>query len=189
MTAIGFGSPKNLKGADGVTRPLISLRALADAATVHKKLPSEIVERLQLKRNEVDAEIIALDGAPSVAAVVRTMCDKHGASATRGGVETALAFVSNVLTTPGDLRMYRVKKTNPLFLRTLGNLEGCELLMRSIGFFGASDAVIGGGMGLNPPTIVAYVLRPIGEDGFDPTSAVAIENGSSNIAGTVVILY
>ena len=194
MKAIGFGSPKNLKGADGVSRPLISLKALPEGNSCPKRLPADVVDGLQLKRNEVDAEIIALDGAPSVAAVVRTMVDIHGPKLTRIGIETALTFVSNVLTTPGDLRMYRVKKANPLFQRTLGCLEGSDMLMRSIGFIGGTDSQLGGGAdGLSNsitqsgvPSVVAYVLKPLGEDGFDPTHAIVAEVGAGNISGIIL---
>jgi hypothetical protein len=191
MKAIGFGTPKNLKGADGVSRPLISLKALPEGNSGPKRLPQEIVDNLQLKRSEVDAEIIALDGAPSVAAVVRTMVDNHGPKLTRVGIETALTFVSNVLTKPGDLRMYRVKKANPLFQRTLGCLEGSDMLMRAIGFICGTDSKLGGGAdGLansttqsGVPSVVAYVLKPLGEDGFDPSNAVAAEAGAGNLPG------
>lgn len=189
MKAVGFGVPKHLSGADGVIRPLISLRALAALTTV-RKLPADVIQSLQMKRQEIDAEIIALDGAPSVAAVVRAMNGKHCAEDVRTGVETALTFVSNVLATPTDLRMYRVKKQNPFFQRTLGCLEGCELLMRSIGFFAGTDESIGGGLEeksssghRSGPSVVAYVLRPIGDGAFNPNNALIAENGGGNVKG------
>lgn len=197
MKAIGFGLPKNLAGADGVIRPLISLRAFASATGV-KKLPADLSQSLQMKRQEIDAEIVALDGAPSVAAVVRSMNEKHNPEDVRTGVETALTFVSNVLATPSDLRMYRVKKQNPFFQRTLGCLEGCELLMRSIGFFSGTDESFGGGLEEKSasaaqlqkgPAVVAYVLRSIGEIGFNPKNAIIADNGGGNLGGTVYLYH
>jgi hypothetical protein len=194
MQAVGFGSPKNLAGADGVVRSLISLRALTSTTAV-RKLSPDVTQSLQMKRQEIDAEIIALDGAPSVAAVVRTMSQQHPPEDVRTGVETALTFVGNVLATPNDLRMYRVKKQNPFFQRTLGFLEGSELLMRSIGFFAGTDESIGGGLKEKSlsvakqqhsgPSIVAYVLQPVGESGFNPKNAIIAEGGGGNVEGIV----
>lgn len=188
MQAIGFGPPKNLTGADGVVRPLISLRALSADSNI-RNLPGEVIQSLQMKRQEIDAEIVALDGAPSVSAVVRTMSEKHSPEEVRTGVETSLTFVSNLLATPTDLRMYRVKKNNPYFQRTLGCLEGSELLMRAIGFYGSTDEHVGGGMDdkcgdtSSGPTTVAYVLRPIGDDGFNPRNSLIAEVGGGNVKG------
>jgi Ca2+-binding EF-hand superfamily protein len=182
MKAIGFGDPKPLAGADGVVRPLIGLRALSNPT---KKLPHDVASMLRSRRHDLNAEVVALDGAPSVGGIVRAMCEKHGHSAVRVGLETALTFVRNILTKPTDLRMYRVKKSNPLFQRTLGSLEGHEQLMRAIGFHGATDSVVGGGAppAENPsqtePEVVAYVLKMIGESEFDPVSALALENGAA----------
>ena len=192
MKAIGFGSPKNLSGADGIIRPLISLRSLP--TTSLRKLPADVTESLKMKRQEIDAEIIALDGAPSVAAVIRSMIEKQSPEDVRTGVETALTFVSNVLATPTDLRMYRVKKNNPFFQRTLGRLEDSELLMRSVGFFAGSDYEIGGGLRSATSStergseIVAYVLRPVGGDGFDPKNAIIAESGGGNVTGKIFFI-
>ena len=53
----------------------------------------------------------------------------------RGALETALTLVRNILTQPRDFKVYRVKKGNPTFNRTLGRLKGSALLMQSIGFY------------------------------------------------------
>jgi hypothetical protein len=45
-------------------------------------------------------------------------------------------IVRNVLTDPRDLKMYRVKCSNPSFQRNLGRLKSSELLMHAIGFMG-----------------------------------------------------
>jgi hypothetical protein len=177
--AIGFGPPINLIGADGVSRPLISLASLSTISSATKRLPDEVINILNVKRNEIDAEIIALDGAPSIAAIIRMMCEKNPPDLVRSAAEAALTYVGNLLATPKDLRMYRVKQKNPFFQRTIGCLSDSDLLMRAIGFFpGNSDVA-----GQENESNVIYVLRQLGDNAFDPKIAITLTEGENNKDG------
>ena len=81
----------------------------------------------------------ALEGAPSVAAALREMRIYHSVAEVRTAAETALTMVRNVLMQPKDLRMYRIKRSNPAFQRHIGRLKHSELLMQAIGFHGGGE--------------------------------------------------
>lgn len=148
-------------------------------ADVPSKLSPNFISMLKAKRVEIDQEIAAMEGAPSVSAAVREIRLHHGAQETRVGVETALTFVRNVLTTPHDLRMYRVKKNNPVFFRTLGKLHGSDLLMRSINFISAGDSNNG----------AVYILKSVGNsDSFD-ASKIIVATENDNFAGNFYFFF
>lgn len=180
MKAIGFGDPMEVQGSDHNFRLMIGLKGLPmDLSKVHR-LPTDIANRLHTKRFEIDQEVIALEGAPSVAAAVRDMLTHHSVVDVRNGLDTALSIVRNVLSQPKDIRMYRIKKGNPAFNRSLGRLHGSALLMNSIGYF--SKAMDENAVTLNTTTGfdgsdtqggAAYVLKALNET-----------NGKKGTAGT-----
>jgi hypothetical protein len=136
MKAIGFGEPIESLTKEGQGRSIISLRHVSNATP----LPSDLVKLLQSRRFEISQEILAMDGAPSIAAVVRDMKQHHAISEVRDAVDTALTLVKNILHQPRDFRVYRVKRGNPSFHRNVGRLDGSDMLMRAIGFIsGPSD--------------------------------------------------
>ena len=133
MKALGFGEPFELS-AQGKTRTLITLKALGTDVSRIPKLPASVVNSLAGRRFEIEQEIVALEGAPSVSAAIREMRSKHSVTDVRNGLETALTLVRNILTSPKDIRLYRVKRGNPAFNKNLGRLYASDLLLRAIGF-------------------------------------------------------
>ncbi|KAJ1409004.1 hypothetical protein B484DRAFT_403358 [Ochromonadaceae sp. CCMP2298] len=145
MKAVGFGEPFELRrSADGSSKSVLGLASLPEDVSKLQRLPAEVVNKLAAKRAELDQEMIAIEGAPSVAGAVREMRAQHSLAEVRHGLETALSLVRNVLAQPKDLRMYRIKKANPAFARSLGRLRGHELLMSAIGFHGSASRGGGG---------------------------------------------
>ena len=164
LKAIGFGDPSEIandihsettkKGVQGtgsktptgknhgsinIHTEVLILKALAKNFSKTLTLPPDLLHTLRSRRFEIDQEIVALEGSPSVAAAIREMRIYHSVMEVRNGAETALVIVRNVLTQPKDLRMYRVKRSNPTFHRNLGRLRSSELLMHAIGFRGSGD--------------------------------------------------
>ncbi len=139
MKAIGFGETFEVSGGDGKVRTMISLKALPSDLSKVLKLPNEIINSLKSRRYEIDQEIVAMEGAPSVSSAIREMRSKHTIHEVRNAIDTALIIVRNILTQPKDIRMYRIKRGNPQFHSSLGRLHGSDLLMRCIGFSAGSD--------------------------------------------------
>jgi hypothetical protein len=158
---------------------------------------------LKSRRSEIDEEFVALEGAPSVAAAVREMRTHHSVSVVRTGLETALTIVRNVLTQPKDIRMYRIKRGNPVFHRTLGCLHGCELLMHAIGFSGgereesalaklsdllassdgaemARDVVSSLGSAATKTKAAVFILKSVSKTGFDPNKSGNLPRSPGN---------
>lgn len=108
---------------------------------------------------DIDLEIAALEGAPSVASAIREIRQHHNSIEVRIGVETALNCVTNVLQHPKDIRMYRVKASNPVFHRTLGHLQSSNLLMNAIGFVGHGDGA--NIANSKERSFAAYVLKTV----------------------------
>ncbi|CBJ33221.1 calmodulin-like myosin-light chain [Ectocarpus siliculosus] len=109
--------------------------------------PIKAVGAAQLKilraaRDEVDAELLALEGTPSVSASLRALRESPSSSpdtpppaaAVRAAAELLLAYVTNALQDPRNPRVHRVRSGNPAFQRALGRLGGCEGAMTAIGF-------------------------------------------------------
>jgi hypothetical protein len=158
MTALGFGPPVD-SVTDGKMKSFVALSALTPASQSDKskkRLPTEVVEAVKTRRKEIEQEVIALEGAPSVSAAIRSMRQTHSLVEVRTGVETALSIVRNVLRDPKDIKLHRVKKSNPLFQRSLGRLRGSELLMRAVGFLDGDAA--------QSPDSAAYVLKSSSDD-------------------------
>jgi hypothetical protein len=97
-------------------------------------IPNDVENSLKAKKYEIEQEIIALDGAPSVSAAVREMRIHHTLTEVKGAVETALTIIRNLLDRPNDPKLYRIKRGNISFHKSVGRLENGLLLMRSIGF-------------------------------------------------------
>ncbi|RYH28863.1 hypothetical protein EON65_10590 [archaeon] len=152
MRSIGFGDPFELTDEKKVSRKVISLRGVNVQA---KQISPEVLRILKVKCDELRSEICALEGAPSISAAVREMRLHHSLTEVRLGLETALKIVQNVLGNPHDIKMFRVKKANPVFQRDLGRLRGAELLMNAIGYsnVASTDINVDG-----DPS--AYVLKP-----------------------------
>ena len=192
LKAIGFGDPAEVandnhpsemtkKGVQGAaSKPPIGknpgsinmhsdvliLKALAKNFSKTLSLPPDLLHTLRSRRYEIDQEIVALEGSPSVAAAIREMRVYHSVAEVRNGAETALVIIRNVLTQPKDLRMYRVKRSNPTFHRNLGRLRSSELLMHAIGFRGSGDNTattdFGSSMGAGMGTLSTMGLSTMG---------------------------
>lgn len=153
MAAVGFGPPVE-SVSDGKMKSFVALSAVTPAAhsdKSKKRLPAEVVEAMKCRRKEIEQEVISLEGAPSVSAAIRSMRQTHSLVEVRTGVETALSIVRNVLRDPKDIKLHRVKRSNPVFQRTLGRLSGSELLMRAVGFLDGDAS--------ESPDNAAYVLK------------------------------
>lgn len=142
MRSVGFGdttdnttTQKNVNNSGNI-KSIVTLSALTPDFLKSKntKLPLELIETVQCKRQEIEIEIMAIDGAPSVSAAVRDVRLHHTVSEVRTGVETVLSIVRNVLQDPKDMKLQKVKTSNAAFQRNLGRLNGSELLMNAIGF-------------------------------------------------------
>lgn len=89
---------------------------------------------------KVDAELLALEGAPSVSAALQALRETPGSetpasgAVVRAAAELLLAYVTNALRDARDPRVHRVRSGNPTFQRALGRLGGCEGVMAAIGF-------------------------------------------------------
>ena len=90
---------------------------------------------------KLDAELLALEGAPSVSAALRALHESPSSpdtpappSAVRAAAELLLAYVTNALRDPRNPRVHRVRSGNPAFQRALGRLGGCEAAMTAVGF-------------------------------------------------------
>ena len=198
MRALGFGDPidsysdkANVAGPDQEgreskssvqlsSRTTITLKGLSTTVDKGKgtvRLPMELLQTLKSLRVEIEQEIVALEGAPSVSAAVREMRLHSSLSEVRTGVETALTIVRNVLAEPKDLKRHRVKRSNPAFQRTLGRLKSSELLMHAIGYLGGQNIHSGDPLGdtgrVNSTVNVAFVLQSVSKGGFDPNSALS----------------
>ena len=88
----------------------------------------------------MDAELLALEGAPSVSAALRALRESTASdtpapsAAVRTAAELMLAYVVNALRDPRNPRVHRVRSGNPSFQRGLGRLGGCEGAMAAVGF-------------------------------------------------------
>ena len=142
MRSVGFGDvtdnntvQKNVNNSSNI-KSIVTLSALTPDFLKSKstKLPLDLIETVECRRQEIEVEIAALDGAPSVSAAVRDLRLHHTVSEVRTGVETVLSIVRNVLQDPKDMKLQKVKTSNAAFQRNLGRLNGSELLMNAIGF-------------------------------------------------------
>jgi hypothetical protein len=171
MKAVGFGDPNESLGPDKKMRRTLSLIGLPKNVTKITKLPQQILNNLETKRFEIDQELIALDGAPSVTGAIRLLRENHNIHEVIGAVETALKIVNNIILHPQDIKVYRIKTSNPNFNRQLGRLTGSDLLMRTIGFIGNDE------LGTTVHTqnltdestlkFAAYVLKAMNPQGFN----------------------
>ena len=178
MKAIGFGDPVETVDSDGSLKSTLHLMTGTDANSTNVKLSNDLHHMLETRRFEIEQELIAMDGAPSVAAVIRDMRSKNSASDIRDGLETALSLISNVLTHPTNIRVYRVKRSNPHFHRTLGRLECSHLLMQAIGFLPSpnTDVTLSSDNFGNISGI--YFLKVTEGSSFDVKTALFSETGS-----------
>jgi hypothetical protein len=186
MRAVGFSAPIEIH-ADHSKKAVITLKGLESTANaqasnpaakndktakkpastrsgpVVTELPTEYRKQLLSKRSEIEAELTAIDGAPSVTAAVRMIREKHTASETVVGLTCALTLVKNLLNNPKDLKHYRVKTTNPVFCRELGRLHCSNVLMQAIGFaYDTHNAVAKiGSHGDDESEPAAYVFRTV----------------------------
>lgn len=165
MRAIGFSEPSDSLGSNGDTISTISIHSLNDKVETVKKMPMDILRILETRRFEIEQEIIALDGAPSISAVIREMKDRHKISEIIEAVETALKIIQNILSNSSDVRVYRVKRINPNFQRTLGRLEGSHMLMLAIGFQYSEARTSNTTISTENSGI--YYLKSLREDGFN----------------------
>jgi hypothetical protein len=92
---------------------------------------------------DIDAELLALDGIPSVSSAIRFLREGDPTSPQAPptlrqcyfAVDQVLSIVSNLLKHPKDSRMHRIRTANPAFQRTVGRWEhGSTALMEACGF-------------------------------------------------------
>lgn len=134
----------------------------------------------------MDAELLALEGAPSVSAALRALRESPSSpetppppAAVRAAAELLLAYVTNALRDPRNPRVHRVRSGNPVFQRALGRLGGCEGAMTAVGFeprdrgavfvlreVGAGPGGGGTGAGRAEVSVGLFgVIKMAGEDG------------------------
>ena len=182
MNALGFGSPFEVVGENGQARLVLGLKSLPKDLKKIAELPFEIVNTLRKRRFELEEELITIEGSPSVAAAVRELRIHHTIEEVRGGLETALTIVRNVLTQPKDIRMYRIKKGNPNFHRNLGRLTASSLLMNAIGFVIGGTVSTADNFSMNSESVGSvYVLKALNADkdaAFDATNALLAESSA-----------
>lgn len=176
MSALGFGKPYEITGPDGKTRPVLGLRSLPRDAKKIIELPLDVANALRQRRFELEEELVTMEGSPSVAAAIRELKTHHSIEDVRLGVETALTMVKNILSQPRDIRMYRIKRGNPTFHRSLGRLSGSALLMNAIGFVAAGNSTqSGSGNQSIDENNSVYVLKTLQAEkagAFDATKAL-----------------
>ena len=113
-----------------------SARLTAHAARCrHDKLPAELIALLAARRIELENELAALDGVPSVAAALRELRAKGAAAGeVRTAAATALLYVTNALRNPHDPRVHRIAARNLAYRERIGRLAGSQALMAACGF-------------------------------------------------------
>eukprot|EP01034_Spumella_vulgaris_P024262 gene24262-30582_t len=171
MRSVGFGDPTTERsaGPTGKSRVVITLRDLpTDLASDSKKptrLPKHVLAKLKSRQHDLEQEITALEGAPSVSSAVFEIRRHHSLDELRTGLETAQLLLRNLMASPENHKLYRVKSANPQFIRALGRLKGCVMLMNAIGFVAVTNpdsAPSGGGGGGDDQFCSFYELRQIG---------------------------
>ena len=170
MKAVGFGEPLEILSSSKstVVKKVIMLRGISSASpSIITRLPHSVRDAIKCHREEIDQELEALEGAPSVSAAINEMRNSCSKDELIAALETAYSIVKNLLISPSDIRKFRVKRDNPTFHRCLGRLNGSSSLMRAIGFVGSDNDTDRG----------AFVLKSLG-DGFDASAAATA--GSAN---------
>jgi Ca2+-binding EF-hand superfamily protein len=99
-----------------------------------ESLSEASINDLRLRREEVEQELAALEGAPSVAAALRELRVYHTHADVRAAAEIVLLYVINLLRYPRDVRVYRIKLTNPRYHNAVGRLKNSGQLMEAVGF-------------------------------------------------------
>ncbi len=99
-------------------------------------IPNEVLGLLKQIRYEIEKEIFALEGAPSIATAIRLMIKEpsDGVSVAQSAVKLALRYVTNILDSPQNPRPRRIKTANRVFYRIIGQFEGGRELMEALGF-------------------------------------------------------
>lgn len=164
MRAVGFGDPVDVlsQSKASTIKKVVALRGVSVGTTSSAgQLPPTVRDALRCHREEIEQELAALEGAPSISTAISEMSNTCTSEELITALETAASITRNLLNNPGDVRMYRVKRNNPAFHRCLGRFKGSSSLMRAIGFIGADD----------DSNHAAFVLKTLGP-GFD-ASAVA----------------
>ncbi len=151
MRSLGFGEPFEAS-LQKVVRRVISPRGVNSHT---RQLSTDLLRYLKLRCDELQTEIVALEGAPTISAAIREMRLHHSLLEVRMAVETASKVVQNVLANPNDIRKFRIKKSNPTFQRNLGRMQGSALLMNAIGYSGIASME-----NIGDEDSSAYVLRP-----------------------------
>lgn len=193
MNALGFTKPFEVVGENGQSRLVLGLKNLPKDLRKISELPHELANVLRKRRFELEEQLVAIEGAPSVAAAVREMKIHHSIEEVRGGLETALTIVRNVLTQPKDIRMYRIKKGNPAFHRSLGRLKASSLLMNAVGFVVGSAGINIEGNSASAESIgsvyVLKALNPEKDSTFDATSLQGETSTSNDHIRSLLALF
>ncbi|GMH48764.1 hypothetical protein TrRE_jg2096, partial [Triparma retinervis] len=151
--------------------------AAASNPAAERKNP--FVLEIQSKIDDVEAELKALDGVPSVASAIRTLREGNPADSAAlpvslrqvyFAVEQCLQCVSNLLKNPKDSRLHRIRAGNPAFQRTLGRFYGAAALMAACGF----EAIEGGSI---------YALKRLGGSLEDQEFAKSVASSAGIATG------
>lgn len=132
----------------------------------------------------MDAELLALEGAPSVSAALRALRESTASetpapsTAVRTAAELLLAYVVNALRDPRNPRVHRVRAGNPAFQRGLGRLGGCEGAMAAVGFEPRDRGTV-------------FVLREVGVKGVRGGSGKggAVDKGRGEVSEFSICTY
>ena len=138
MRAVGFNdmSRQGISIVKGKSRSVITLEALPKDFTKIRSLPTPLLISLKTKRSEIESELSALEGVPLISNVIRTLRVTYNLNEIIAAVETIHRILSNIISSPHEIKYYRIKTDNNDFHNVIGRLQGSELLMNSIGFRG-----------------------------------------------------
>jgi len=139
MFAVGFTLEK---GADSSVEFLAVQGCKNAAGRPVSQLDSDTLDRLKSRRDDVEQELAALEGVPSVSAALRQIRARHSMTDVKAAADTALLYVINILRHPRDNRVYRVKTANTTFNGRIGRLNGGSSLMEAIGFTLVDDGEV-----------------------------------------------
>ena len=153
----------------------------AVAAPTSERTDPFVLE-VQSKIDDIESELKALDGVPSVASAIRTLREGNPNDTAAlpvtlrqvyFAVEQCLQCVSNLLKNPKDSRLHRIRAANPTFQRTLGRFYGAPALMAACGF----EAIEGGAI---------FALKRLGGSLEDQELAATIASSVGISTGPLV---
>ncbi len=133
-----------------VSDPLVAMRSKEGyiyllGAPKTGAIPDEVMNSLNRVRNEIEEEIFTLEGAPSITTAIRVMRKEDPServSTAQSAIKLALRYVTNILDSPYNPRPRRIKISNRVFHRIIGQFEGGRELMEALGFSAIENGTI-----------------------------------------------